>query len=65
MQDKELDQQIEELIEINDMEVELELQNEDVDLMPSALQVIVQYPPPPATNLAPTEKGKLFLLMMI
>lgn len=59
MQDKEISQQIEELIEADDMEVELESQNEDVDLIPSATQVTFQSPPPLATELTLTEEGEI------
>jgi len=36
MQDREIPQHIEYLVEVVDMELEMELQIEDVDLMPSA-----------------------------
>lgn len=45
MQDQELAQHIEDLIEVVDMELEPEQQDQDVDLIPSAPQVIFQSPP--------------------
>jgi len=49
MQVQELAQQIEDLIEVVNMDLEPKLQDEDVDLMPSAPQVTVQSPPLLAT----------------
>lgn len=40
----------------------MEMQNEDVDLMPSAPQVTVQSPPPPAVELSPSEEGDIIPL---
>lgn len=45
MQDQELSHQIEQMIEINDTEAELELQNQDVDLIPNTKHVTIQSPP--------------------
>ena len=44
------------------MESESEPQDEEVDLMPSAPQVTVQSPPPPAIELAPNEEGDILPL---
>lgn len=62
MQDRELAQQIEDLIEVADMELELEPRNEDVDLMLSAPQVIIQSPPPLAAEPASSEEGAIIPL---
>lgn len=62
MQDRELAQQIEDLIEVADMELQLEPQNEDVDLRPSAPQVTVQSPSPPAAELTLSKEGDVVLL---
>lgn len=59
MWDKELSQQIEELIEIDDMEVEVGPQNQDVNLMPSTKQVAIQIAPPPTIELAPRKEEEV------
>lgn len=59
MQDLELAQQIEEFIEVVDMELEPEPQDEDVGIMCSAPQIIVQSPPPPTVELTLREEGDI------
>lgn len=44
------------------MEEESEPQNQDVKLMQNTQQVIIQCPPPPASELAPSEEGEVLPL---
>ena len=62
MQDWELAQQIGDFIEVANMELGLKLQDEDVDLMPSAPQVTIQTPLAPAIELAPSKEWEIFTL---
>lgn len=62
MQEKELEKNIEELIEIEDMEVEAQSQNQDVDLMLSTQQGTVQSPPPLVAVLALSEEDEIIPL---
>lgn len=55
--DQDVSQQIGHLIEVTDMEMEQELHNEDVDLMPSTPQVIVQSPPPSSIETTLSKEG--------
>ena len=47
MQDRDLAQQIQQLIEVMDMELGQEPQDQDIDIMPKAPEVNPQSPPPP------------------
>lgn len=59
MHDRVLAQQIEDLIKVAGIELELEPWNENVDLMLSALQVTIQTPSPPSTQLDLSEEWDL------
>ena len=54
---QELSQKIEQLIELTDMELEQELENEDINLMLRALEVIYQSLPPPVLEPVTCEQG--------
>lgn len=62
MQDQDLVHQVEELIQIVYMEEEPKPQNQYVDMIRSTQQVIIQSPPPLATELDPSEEGEVFPL---
>ena len=59
MQEKELAQEIEELIVIQDMEVEPEFLNQDFYLMSSTRQIPIQSPPPTTVEQAPSEEEEI------
>lgn len=44
-----------------DMEMEQEPQDQDTDLMPKASKVAPQSPPPPESQLVPSEQGEVVL----
>ena len=57
MHDQELAQWIKYLIEVANMELGPGPRDEDIDLMISALQFIIQSPPPLAVDLALSKEG--------
>lgn len=61
MKDKELTQEIEELIKIQEMEKEPKLQDQDADMVPSTQQVTIQSPHP-STEQAPSEEEEIIPL---
>lgn len=62
MQDRELAQQIEKLVEVTNMELGQEPRDQDTDLMPRALEVTSQSPPPLVLEPVPSEQGEVGLL---
>lgn len=62
LQDKQLAQEIEELIVIQYMQVEPKLLKQDVDLMSNTQHVAIQSPPPLTTNQAPSKDEEIIPL---